>query len=97
MKHTGMDLLQQVSAQERQMSLRLLSQHISQTKHASQARCALALALNALELDSGRLWEGPWRQYTPLQLDVCRGLSVGDEGMLQLACGLRIYVLMLSA
>ena len=49
----------------------------------------LVVALNALEIDPGRIWKGPWRWYTEDLLTCCISLDrVRDEGvtMDQLAC-----------
>ena len=56
------------------------------------AFCGLAtlvVALNALAIDPGRLWKGPWRWYSEELLDCCAPLeTVKKEGITfdQLAC-----------
>ncbi len=51
---------------------------------------SLVVALNALGIDPGRLWKGPWRWFAEELLDCCvplpevrrRGLSIGELGCL---------------
>jgi hypothetical protein len=34
------------------------------------------MVLNALEVDPGRIWKGPWRWYTESMLDCCLPLHI---------------------
>jgi glutathione gamma-glutamylcysteinyltransferase len=67
----------------------LAEQFHTQTEPAFCGLGTLVMVLNALEIDPGRAWKGPWRWYSEEQLDCCRPLEdVAREGitLTQLAC-----------
>jgi len=67
----------------------LSEQMVTQADPAFCGLSSLAVALNALEMDPGRLWKGPWRWYGEELLDCCVPLDVvRTKGITfgQLAC-----------
>ena len=40
---------------------------------------SLVVALNALEIDPGRVWKGPWRWFSETLLDCCKPLHVVEQ------------------
>ena len=61
---------------------------------------SLVMALNALGIDPGRLWKGPWRWFDETLLDCCvpleqvraRGLTLDELGCLATCNGARVTV-----
>jgi len=67
----------------------LIEQFHTQAEPAFCGLGTLVMVLNALAIDPGRTWKGPWRWYTEEHLDCCRPLdAVAREGITlnQLAC-----------
>jgi glutathione gamma-glutamylcysteinyltransferase len=67
----------------------LAEQFHTQAEPAFCGLGTLVMVLNALEIDPGRTWKGPWRWYSEEHLDCCRSLEdVAREGitLTQLAC-----------
>ena len=67
----------------------LAEQFHTQAEPAFCGLGTLVMVLNALEIDPGRTWKGPWRWYSEDQLDCCRSLEdVARDGitLTQLAC-----------
>jgi len=67
----------------------LAEQFHTQAEPAYCGLGTLVMVLNALEIDPGRTWKGPWRWYSEAQLDCCRSLDdVARDGitLTQLAC-----------
>jgi glutathione gamma-glutamylcysteinyltransferase len=67
----------------------LAEQFHTQAEPAFCGLGTLVMVLNALEIDPGRTWKGPWRWYSEEQLDCCRSLAdVARDGitLTQLAC-----------
>jgi glutathione gamma-glutamylcysteinyltransferase len=67
----------------------LAEQFHTQAEPAFCGLATLVMVLNALEIDPGRTWKGPWRWYSEEHLDCCRSLEdVAREGitLTQLAC-----------
>ena len=56
--------------------LPLISQFTTQSEPAFCGLGTLAMVLNALELDPGRLWKGPWRWFSEELLDCCLPLDM---------------------
>lgn len=56
--------------------LPLVSQFTTQSEPAFCGPGTLAMVLNALELDPGRQWKGPWRWFSEELLDCCLPLEV---------------------
>lgn len=60
----------------------LAEQYHTQSEPAFCGLGSLVVALNALAIDPGRLWKGPWRWYSEELLDCCVSLDrVRDEGI----------------
>ncbi|KAG7377766.1 hypothetical protein PHYPSEUDO_011043 [Phytophthora pseudosyringae] len=57
----------------------LAEQFITQAEPAFCGLATLAMCLNALEIDPGRLWKGPWRWFSEELFDCCTSLSVAKE------------------
>ncbi|OWZ19759.1 Glutathione gamma-glutamylcysteinyltransferase [Phytophthora megakarya] len=57
----------------------LAEQFITQAEPAYCGLATLAMCLNALQIDPGRLWKGPWRWFSEELLDCCKPLSVAKE------------------
>ncbi|KAE9310816.1 hypothetical protein PF008_g20364 [Phytophthora fragariae] len=57
----------------------LAEQFITQAEPAYCGLATLAMCLNALEIDPGRLWKGPWRWFSEELFDCCTSLSVAKE------------------
>ncbi|KAI9915860.1 hypothetical protein PsorP6_006966 [Peronosclerospora sorghi] len=57
----------------------LAEQFITQAEPAFCGLSTLAMCLNALEIDPGRLWKGPWRWFSEELFDCCTSLSVAKE------------------
>ena len=52
------------------------------TTQADPAYCGLGtltMVLNALNIDPGRIWKGPWRWYSESMLDCCISLSIVQQ------------------
>ncbi|HEY6557802.1 MAG TPA: phytochelatin synthase family protein [Polyangiaceae bacterium] len=67
----------------------LAEQHHTQADPAFCGLASLVVALNALAIDPGRLWKGPWRWFSEEQLDCCVSLAqVQAHGLTadELAC-----------
>ncbi len=67
----------------------LAEQFHTQAEPAFCGLGALVMVLNALAIDPGRAWKGPWRWYSEELLDCCRSLDkVKQEGLTmgQLRC-----------
>jgi glutathione gamma-glutamylcysteinyltransferase len=67
----------------------LIEQFHTQAEPAFCGLGTLVMVLNALAIDPGRTWKGPWRWYSEEHLDCCRPLdAVAREGITlnQLAC-----------
>ncbi|TMW55561.1 hypothetical protein Poli38472_010443 [Pythium oligandrum] len=54
----------------------LAEQFITQAEPAYCGLATLAMCLNALQIDPGRLWKGPWRWFSEELLDCCTPLEV---------------------
>jgi glutathione gamma-glutamylcysteinyltransferase len=68
---------------------RLAEQFLTQEEPAFCGLSTLTMVLNALAVDPGRVWKGPWRWVHESMLDCCRPLElVKKEGVTfrQLAC-----------
>jgi glutathione gamma-glutamylcysteinyltransferase len=60
----------------------LISQFTTQNEPAYCGLATLSMALNALQVDPGRVWKGVWRWYDESLLDCCKGLQqVQQEGI----------------
>ncbi|KAJ0410170.1 hypothetical protein ATCC90586_008448 [Pythium insidiosum] len=57
----------------------LAEQFITQAEPAYCGLSTLAMCLNALQIDPGRLWKGPWRWFSEELFDCCTSLSVAKE------------------
>lgn len=57
----------------------LAEQFITQAEPAFCGLATLAMCLNALQIDPGRLWKGTWRWYSEELFDCCTSLSVARE------------------
>ncbi|EGZ12500.1 hypothetical protein PHYSODRAFT_563256 [Phytophthora sojae] len=57
----------------------LAEQFITQAEPAYCGLATLAMCLNALQIDPGRLWKGPWRWFSEELFDCCTSLSVAKE------------------
>lgn len=57
----------------------LAEQFTTQTEPAFCGLATLAMCLNALQIDPGRLWKGPWRWFSEELFDCCTSLSVARE------------------
>jgi len=67
----------------------LIEQFHTQAEPAFCGLGTLVMVLNALAIDPGRAWKGPWRWYSEEHLDCCRPLdAIAREGITlnQLAC-----------
>ncbi|XYH97149.1 phytochelatin synthase family protein [Sorangium sp. So ce1128] len=67
----------------------LIEQFHTQAEPAFCGLGTLVMVLNALEIDPGRAWKGPWRWFSEEQLDCCRSLDdVARDGitLTQFAC-----------
>ncbi len=67
----------------------IAEQHHTQADPAFCGLASLVVALNALAIDPGRLWKGPWRWFSEEQLDCCVPLpQVQAQGLTidELAC-----------
>jgi len=67
----------------------LAEQFHTQAEPAFCGLGTLVMVLNALEIDPGRTWKGPWRWYSEDQLDCCRSLDdIARDGvtLTQVAC-----------
>ncbi|KAL8139159.1 hypothetical protein V2J09_005160 [Rumex salicifolius] len=61
---------------------RLISHFQTQSEPAYCGLASLSMVLNALAIDPGRTWKGPWRWYDESMLDCCEPLEkVKDEGI----------------
>lgn len=72
----------------------LAEQFHTQAEPAFCGLGTLVMVLNALEIDPGRTWKGPWRWYAEEHLDCCRSLEdVARDGitLTQLACLARCH------
>ncbi|GFR90947.1 glutathione gamma-glutamylcysteinyltransferase [Elysia marginata] len=68
---------------------KLMAQYRTQDEIAYCGITSLVMALNALEVDPGRVWKGPWRWYHESMLDCCTPLEVAQEkgiNMVQFVC-----------
>ncbi|VDM99473.1 unnamed protein product [Thelazia callipaeda] len=68
---------------------RLASQFLTQDEPAFCGLATLVMALNALEVDPGRVWKSPWRFYHESMLDCCVPLDdIKKSGitLLQFTC-----------
>ncbi|KAK1931327.1 Glutathione gamma-glutamylcysteinyltransferase [Phytophthora citrophthora] len=57
----------------------LAEQFITQSEPAYCGLSTLTMCLNALQIDPGRLWKGPWRWFSEELFDCCTSLSVAKE------------------
>lgn len=57
----------------------LAEQFITQAEPAYCGLSTLAMCLNALQIDPGRLWKGAWRWFSEELFDCCTSLSVAKE------------------
>ncbi|ETK94960.1 hypothetical protein L915_02071, partial [Phytophthora nicotianae] len=57
----------------------LAEQFITQAEPAFCGLATLAMCFNALQIDPGRLWKGPWRWFSEELFDCCTSLSVAKE------------------
>ncbi|CAM9219525.1 unnamed protein product, partial [Phaeothamnion confervicola] len=67
----------------------LAEQFITQDEPAFCGITSLTMILNALAIDPGRLWKGPWRWYHERNLDTCEALDEVKQqgvGYRKLAC-----------
>ncbi|KAF5738976.1 Glutathione gamma-glutamylcysteinyltransferase 3 [Tripterygium wilfordii] len=55
---------------------KLISYYQTQSEPAYCGLATLAIVLNALSIDPGRTWKGPWRWFDDSMLDCCEPLSV---------------------
>ena len=77
---------------------RLAQQFHTQAEPAYCGLGSLVVALNALDIDPGRLWRGPWRWYSEELLDCCvplpqikeRGLTLEETACLARCNGICI-------
>lgn len=61
---------------------KLISYYQTQSEPAYCGLASLAVVLNALAIDPGRTWKGPWRWFDDTMLDCCEPLSkIKDEGI----------------
>jgi hypothetical protein len=58
---------------------RLAEHYCTQSHPAFCGLSSLTMALNALEIDPCRIWQGPWRWYAEDFLDCCEPLSVIEQ------------------
>lgn len=86
----GRQLFQEaLAAGEMQGWFALAEQFHTQSDPAFCGLGSLVVALNALEIDPGRIWKGPWRWYSEELLDCCLPLEeVRSKGVTleELAC-----------
>ncbi|CAH0479898.1 unnamed protein product [Peronospora belbahrii] len=57
----------------------LAKQFTTQTEPAFCGLATLTMSLNALQIDPGRLWKGPWRWFSEELFDCCMSLGVAKE------------------
>uniref|UniRef100_K3WV57 glutathione gamma-glutamylcysteinyltransferase n=1 Tax=Globisporangium ultimum (strain ATCC 200006 / CBS 805.95 / DAOM BR144) TaxID=431595 RepID=K3WV57_GLOUD len=57
----------------------LAEQFMTQAEPAFCGLATLAMCLNALQIDPGRLWKGPWRWFSEELLNCCTPLDVAKE------------------
>ncbi|KAL3662344.1 hypothetical protein V7S43_012671 [Phytophthora oleae] len=57
----------------------LAEQFITQSEPAYCGLSTLTMCLNALQIDPGRLWKGPWRWFSEELFDCCTSLNVAKE------------------
>uniref|UniRef100_M4B2P0 glutathione gamma-glutamylcysteinyltransferase n=1 Tax=Hyaloperonospora arabidopsidis (strain Emoy2) TaxID=559515 RepID=M4B2P0_HYAAE len=57
----------------------LAEQFTTQGEPAFCGLATLAMCLNALQIDPGRLWKGPWRWFSEELFDCCTSLLVAKE------------------
>ncbi|KAK9201457.1 hypothetical protein WN944_016660 [Citrus x changshan-huyou] len=61
---------------------KLISYYQTQSEPAYCGLATLAVILNALAIDPGRTWKGPWRWFDDTMLDCCKPLSkIKAEGI----------------
>ncbi|XP_054802393.1 glutathione gamma-glutamylcysteinyltransferase 3-like [Prosopis cineraria] len=61
---------------------KLISYHQTQSEPAYCGLATLAVVLNALAIDPGRKWKGPWRWFDDSMLDCCEPLvKIKEEGI----------------
>ncbi|KAA8543397.1 hypothetical protein F0562_021108 [Nyssa sinensis] len=61
---------------------KLISNYQTQSEPAYCGLASLAVVLNALEIDPGRTWKGPWRWFDDSMLDCCEPLvKIKVEGI----------------
>ena len=83
----------------------LAEQHHTQADPAFCGLGSLVVVLNALAIDPGRLWKGPWRWFSEEMLDCCvslevvrrAGLTLGEVGCLARCNGADARVVAASA
>jgi len=83
----------------------LAEQHHTQADPAFCGLGSLVVVLNALAIDPGRLWKGPWRWFSEEMLDCCvsletvrtAGLTLGEVGCLARCNGAEARVVRASA
>ncbi|RUS70018.1 hypothetical protein EGW08_022222 [Elysia chlorotica] len=61
-----------------QCFFKLIAQFRTQDEIAYCGITSLVMALNALEVDPGRIWKGPWRWYHESMLDCCTPLEIAQ-------------------
>lgn len=54
----------------------LAAQYRTQSEPAFCGLGTLTMALNALSIDPGRVWKGPWRWFSEEMLDCCTSLEL---------------------
>jgi len=60
----------------------LAAQYRTQSEPAFCGLGTLTMALNALSIDPGRVWKGPWRWFSEEMLDCCTSLeTVKKQGI----------------
>lgn len=57
----------------------LISQFVTQNEPAFCGLSSLAMVLNALEIDPGKVWKGSWRWFDESKLDCCEPLHVVEK------------------
>jgi hypothetical protein len=63
----------------------LAEQFITQAEPAYCGLSTLAMCLNAMQVDPGRLWKGAWRWFSEELFDCCTSLSVAKEKGISMA------------
>lgn len=64
-----------LTAGDMNIYFKLAAQFLTQEEPAFCGLTTLVMTLNALEVDPGRVWKGPWRWYHESMLDCCKSLE----------------------